>query len=145
MTETAAAAPLSDLIWQEDRSIVWTYVDADPDISQRLLIKACACLQHNVSHNSHLFDAGPDAARVRALDWTKPTGLQHAPPSSFCWSLADTDELGKVDIILAADVVYDEELTEALLGSAQQLLERAGPHMTQHTWQGEACIIVCSV
>lgn len=58
---------------------------------------------------------------VRHLDWMESSpwlALGTAPPphrTTFSWQLNEIQQLGSVDMILAADVIYDDTLTEGLM------------------------------
>ena len=98
-----------------------------------------ACLQHNADVNAHLFRGGPGAVPVRQLDWMHPECLAISSTETagpFGWTSDDKAELQKLDVILAADTVYDDDLTDAMFNCAKQLLGGAQGHM-QHQWQGE--------
>ncbi len=72
--------------------------------------------EENVHLNSHLFDR-EDAIAIRRLDWTKHNYfLKHNNKNEswesanteygkgkYCWSREDLQELGNVQILLAAD------------------------------------------
>ncbi|KAK9814145.1 hypothetical protein WJX72_001243 [[Myrmecia] bisecta] len=92
--------------------------------------------QANVEANCHLFQQGPAVAPVRALDWTQgwpPTntasssctsagGSSTGCSSSYDWTPRDLQELSGLQVLLGADTVYDNDLTEAFVQTARQLL-----------------------
>ncbi|KAJ7372762.1 Methyltransferase-like protein 22 [Desmophyllum pertusum] len=75
--------------------------------------------QRNVATNSHLFKCGSDSVTVHEFDWLKP-GLPtgNAP---FCWTKEDQEALKDVSVVLAADVIYDDSLTDAFLETVLRL------------------------
>lgn len=80
------------------------------DVGQDLL-NMC---QRNVTLNQHLNKLKESDIRVRQLDWT---GHEFCTDSEedFAWTEEEvTDVHNKVSVILAADVCYDDELTDAL-------------------------------
>ncbi|KAK9803737.1 hypothetical protein WJX73_009652 [Symbiochloris irregularis] len=94
--------------------------------------------QRNVDANSHHFQAGSQTALVRQMDWLHPECLQSSAaetPGPFGWSPEDKDQLRTLDVILAADTVYDDDLTDAMFKCATLLLSGAQRHM-RHQWQG---------
>nr|XP_037286980.1 methyltransferase-like protein 22 [Rhipicephalus microplus] len=52
--------------------------------------------------------------KVRCLDWTKGPPEMQTVTGAFAWSAKDLDEFRKAEVILAADVVYDDCLTDCL-------------------------------
>ncbi|XP_037523217.1 methyltransferase-like protein 22 [Rhipicephalus sanguineus] len=52
--------------------------------------------------------------RVRCLDWTKGPPEMQTTEGAFAWSAEDLDDFHKAEIFLAADVVYDDRLTDCL-------------------------------
>ncbi|KAL7099874.1 hypothetical protein ACP275_09G113400 [Erythranthe tilingii] len=53
---------------------------------------------------------------VRELDWNHqwPPEVVANSPQSHSWSLAEVEEVQRASLILAADVIYSDELTDAL-------------------------------
>ena len=143
------AWPCNSLHWRSTRSLhrctislmmlrmpAHTHASHDllhPDCSS-LILTICGGEQHNVRANSYLFIAS-SAAAVRHLDWTHTFAQSATALPGFEWTAEDRSELTHLDIIFAADVVYDDDLTDALLECAEGLLRGASKHMTQ-PWQG---------
>lgn len=104
-------------------------------------------MQRNVDANAHLFRAGPQAALVRHLDWMQPSCLSSSATGDagpFAWAPEDKAQLQSLDVILAADTVYDDDLTDAMADCAKILLKGAKGHM-QHHWQGKCSrSLVCA-
>ncbi|KAL5473241.1 hypothetical protein EMCRGX_G027698 [Ephydatia muelleri] len=66
--------------------------------------------QRNVSHNLTTLMRGDDLEiLVRELDWTKPFQATGA----YSWTDSDYQKLKDVSCIIAADVVYDNSITDA--------------------------------
>lgn len=82
------------------------------------ILKRC---QENVTTNSHLFKYGSEVVTVREFDWFKP-GLQTGN-GAFCWTKEDREAMTDVSIVLAADVIYDDSLTDAFMETLLRLLE----------------------
>ena len=64
-------------------------------------------------------------ARVRRLDWTAPPpwtrGAEAQPSDAFAWTAADLADLRRASVVLVADCVYDDELTDALWSTLEAL------------------------
>ncbi|KAK9851897.1 hypothetical protein WJX84_009162 [Apatococcus fuscideae] len=90
--------------------------DAEPSVLQQL--------QANVTLNASLFRYR-DAVRVRCLDWFQgvPSKEQDANPHG--WGPEDLAALQQVEVLLAADVIYDDDLTAAFLHCACAILAQA--------------------
>lgn len=89
------------------------------DIGDSVLQKC----QVNVTMNSHLFKHGNDAVIVRELDWLKsemPVGV-----GDFCWTKKDQDAVKETTVILAADVIYDDFLTDGLIQTILKFFDEA--------------------
>ncbi|XP_012587488.1 PREDICTED: methyltransferase-like protein 22 isoform X2 [Condylura cristata] len=73
-----------------------------------------AMCQRNTTLNSHLAGPGGGVVKVRALDWLD-ADLCTDPAASFSWSEADVADLYEhTTVLLAAEVFYDDDLTDAL-------------------------------
>ncbi len=97
----------------------------------------------NAAAAAHRFAAGPSAVRVRALDWTAPppwaqahasTGGVGGPaaaaplePQPFAWSAADLTELRDVSVVVAADCIFDDALTDAFWTHLRALFAHCAP------------------
>jgi hypothetical protein len=78
---------------------------------------------------------GPDALRVRRLDWLHPPdwlregggacAAEPGPASQFMWTPEDTAQLDDLAYVVAADCVYEDHLTDAMMRSAAALLRRS--------------------
>ena len=69
--------------------------------------------------------AGLDArVRVRSLDWTAPPPWARGRAQSagdYDWSEADAEALRATSVLLVADCVYDDALTDALWSTVEAL------------------------
>ncbi|XP_078348673.1 methyltransferase-like protein 22 isoform X1 [Oculina patagonica] len=77
--------------------------------------------QDNIATNSHLFKYGSDVVTVRKFDWLNPVLPTGNGP--FCWTKEDQEALTDVSIVLAADVIYDDSLTDAFIETVLRFLE----------------------
>ncbi|KAH9365425.1 hypothetical protein HPB48_003215 [Haemaphysalis longicornis] len=71
----------------------------------------------NLKQNEAFYEAldvKPAPAKVRCLDWTKGLPETQTATGSFGWSASERDEFLKAEVFLAADVVYDDGLTDCL-------------------------------
>lgn len=70
------------------------------------------CLQ-NARQNAAFL--GPDGVErrlaVRRLDWRRPFQAEETA-SRFAWAAADLAELDRTQVLLAADVLYDDDITD---------------------------------
>lgn len=81
------------------------------------------CIE-NVHLNSKLW--GPQSAvHVRELDWKDPWPPKVLENSAFRqrydWSIAELEELQKATLIVAADVIYSDDLTDAFFNTLERL------------------------
>lgn len=90
------------------------------DVSADLL----AMCQRNVALNSHLTASGGGVVKVKELDWLKD-GLCTDPEVPFSWSEEDLSDLyNHATILLAAEVFYDDDLTDALFRTLSRLAHK---------------------
>nr|XP_030739774.1 methyltransferase-like protein 22 isoform X7 [Globicephala melas] len=83
-----------------------------------------AMCQRNIALNSHLTAAGGGVIKVKELDWLKDD-LCTDPEVPFSWSEEDISDLyGHTTIVLAAEVFYDDDLTDALFKTLSRLAHR---------------------
>ncbi|XP_006204421.1 methyltransferase-like protein 22 isoform X5 [Vicugna pacos] len=96
------------------RTVYCTDVGAD-------LLAMC---QRNVALNSHLTAAGGGVVKVKELDWLRDD-LCTDPEVPFSWSEEDVSDLyGHTTILLAAEVFYDDDLTDALFKTLSRLAHK---------------------
>ncbi|XP_047389453.1 methyltransferase-like protein 22 isoform X1 [Sciurus carolinensis] len=83
-----------------------------------------AMCQRNVTLNSHLAAAGGGVVKVRELDWLKDE-LCTDPEAPFSWSEGDIADLyDHTTVLFAAEVFYDDDLTDALFATLSRLAHR---------------------
>lgn len=83
-----------------------------------------ATCQRNIALNSHLTASGGSGVKVRELDWLKDD-LCTDPEVPFSWSEEDVSDLyGHTTILLAAEVFYDDDLTDALFKTLFRLAHK---------------------
>nr|XP_027796341.1 methyltransferase-like protein 22 isoform X1 [Marmota flaviventris]XP_027796343.1 methyltransferase-like protein 22 isoform X1 [Marmota flaviventris]XP_027796344.1 methyltransferase-like protein 22 isoform X1 [Marmota flaviventris] len=96
------------------RTVYCTDVGAD-------LLAMC---QRNVALNSHLAAAGGGVVKVKELDWLKD-GFCTDPEAPFSWSEGDIADLyDHTTVLFAAEVFYDDDLTDALFATLSRLAHR---------------------
>lgn len=96
------------------RTVYCTDVGAD-------LLAMC---QRNIALNGHLTAAGGGAVKVKELDWLKDD-LCTDPEVPFSWSQEDISDLySHTTILLAAEVFYDDDLTDALFRTLSRLVHK---------------------
>ncbi|KAM9584140.1 methyltransferase-like protein 22 isoform 1-T2 [Trichechus inunguis] len=107
------------------RTVYCTDVGAD-------LLAMC---QRNIALNSHLTAAGGGIVKVRELDWLKDD-LCIDPEVPFSWSEEEVSDLfNHTTVLLAAEVFYDDDLTDALFKTLYRLSHRLK----------NACTVILSV
>ena len=93
--------------------------------------------KQNIDTNRHLLgdsttecdstsETQHDRVIVRELDWTQDD-LNQDPTKPFSWSNQDNKALSHVTIIFAADVVYDNNLTDAFFKTLRRFMKQEGP------------------
>nr|XP_044986112.1 methyltransferase-like protein 22 [Jaculus jaculus] len=83
-----------------------------------------AMCQQNITINSHLAAPGGGLVKVRELDWLKDD-LCTDPEVPFSWSEEDIADLyDHTTVLLAAEVFYDDDLTDALFNTLSRLAHR---------------------
>ncbi|XP_002711790.1 methyltransferase-like protein 22 isoform X1 [Oryctolagus cuniculus] len=96
------------------RTVYCTDVGAD-------LLSMC---QRNIALNSHLAAPGGGTVKVKELDWLKDD-LCTDPEVPFSWSEEDVCDLyAHTTVLLAAEVFYDDDLTDALFKTLSRLAHR---------------------
>ncbi|PFX31866.1 Methyltransferase-like protein 22 [Stylophora pistillata] len=76
----------------------------------------------NIAANSHLFRYGSEAVTVHELDWEKKGLPTENDP--FCWTMEDQKMFKGISVVLAADVIYDDSLTDAFIETVLHLFEQ---------------------
>ncbi|XP_016054872.1 PREDICTED: methyltransferase-like protein 22 [Miniopterus natalensis] len=90
------------------------------DVGEDLL----AMCQRNIALNSHLTASRGSVIKVRELDWLKDD-LCTDPKVPFSWSEEDISDLySHTTILLAAEVFYDDDLTDALFKTLFRLTHK---------------------
>lgn len=83
-----------------------------------------AMCQRNVALNSHLTATGGGVVKVKELDWLKDN-LCTDPKAPFSWSEEEIADLyDHTTVLLAAEVFYDDDLTNALFNTLSRLVHR---------------------
>ncbi|XP_026636685.1 methyltransferase-like protein 22 isoform X2 [Microtus ochrogaster] len=83
-----------------------------------------AMCQRNVALNSHLTATGDGVIKVKELDWLKDN-LCTDPKVPFSWSEEDISDLyDHTTVLFAAEVFYDDDLTDALFNTLSRLVHR---------------------
>ncbi|NXI39040.1 MET22 protein, partial [Galbula dea] len=79
------------------------------DVGEDLL----AMCEQNVALNKHLMEPGRGEVKVKELDWMKDEFCTD-PEAPYSWSKEEIADLhDQCTVIMAADVFYDDELTDA--------------------------------
>lgn len=87
------------------------------DVGEDLL----SMCERNVSLNKHLTQQNGGEVRVRQLDWLQ-RDLCTDSEQEFSWSEEEVDDLyDHTTVIIAADVVYDDDFTDAFFRTLYQL------------------------
>jgi predicted nicotinamide N-methyase len=73
----------------------------------------------NIQLNKHLIS---DVAKVRVFDWFNAPSATHVESGMFALNAEEIAKLYRADVILCADCVYDEELTDALFANIKRII-----------------------
>ncbi|KAF1330722.1 putative methyltransferase, partial [Globisporangium splendens] len=80
-------------------------------------VAALELTQRNVDRNCH------GNLRLRYFDWaSKFMSAPEGTPSIYQWAHGDYEEVSRTDTIIASDVFYDDETTEAFLAALYELM-----------------------
>uniref|UniRef100_A0AC11DTD1 Methyltransferase 22, Kin17 lysine n=1 Tax=Ovis aries TaxID=9940 RepID=A0AC11DTD1_SHEEP len=83
-----------------------------------------AMCQRNIALNSHLLASGGGVVKVKELDWLRDD-LCTDPEVPFSWSKEDISHLySHTTILLAAEVFYDDDLTDAVFKTLSRLAHK---------------------
>lgn len=79
----------------------------------------------NVHLNSKLWDS-KSSVHVRELDWKAPWPPNMIENRTFrqryAWEIAELEEVSKATLIIAADVIYSDDLTDAFFSTLESLV-----------------------
>ncbi|PWA56755.1 methyltransferase family protein [Artemisia annua] len=84
----------------------------------------------NCASNVHLNSAlipSKASVYVRELDWKAPwppRQSNHPSGHSYAWNLSELEELERASLLVAADVIYNDDLTDALFTTLERLMSR---------------------
>lgn len=81
--------------------------------------------EKNVDLNAEIFH-GKTSVHVRELDWKNswPPQEENTSPSKgrYWWTQSEIEELKKASLLLAADVIYSDDLTDAFFSILKKLM-----------------------
>ncbi|KAL2924563.1 Methyltransferase-like protein 22, partial [Bienertia sinuspersici] len=76
----------------------------------------------NVHINSGLL-RNESSVKVRELDWQQPwPPLDLESEARYSWSSSEVEEVDRASVLLAADVIYSDELTDAFFSILQKMM-----------------------
>ncbi|KAL9244647.1 hypothetical protein vseg_018405 [Gypsophila vaccaria] len=76
----------------------------------------------NVQMNSGMFRS-ESSVKVRELDWLSPwPPLNFEASTRYSWTPSEVEEVGRASVLLAADVIYSDELTDAFFSILKKLM-----------------------
>ncbi|CAK9185665.1 unnamed protein product [Ilex paraguariensis] len=82
----------------------------------------------NVCLNSGMFNS-KTAVYVRELDWKgswPPQVVDNSPPGErHAWTLSEVEELQRASLFVAADVIYSDDLTDALFTKLKKMMSES--------------------
>ncbi|KAK9677118.1 hypothetical protein RND81_11G122700 [Saponaria officinalis] len=78
----------------------------------------------NVQANSGMFRS-ESSVKVRELDWLNPwPPLNFEALTRYSWTPSEVEEVSRASVLLAADVIYSDELTDAFFGILKKLMRQ---------------------
>ncbi|XP_067859270.1 methyltransferase-like protein 22 isoform X2 [Heptranchias perlo] len=78
--------------------------------------------ERNIIANKHIYGPAGSEIKVRELDWLRDE-LCTDTKSQYCWSEEEISQLyDHTDVLLAADVFYDDDLTDAFFQTVYRIL-----------------------
>uniref|UniRef100_A0A7C9ADH7 Calmodulin-lysine N-methyltransferase n=1 Tax=Opuntia streptacantha TaxID=393608 RepID=A0A7C9ADH7_OPUST len=78
----------------------------------------------NVHVNSGIFRS-ECSVKVRELDWLKPwPPLALKLKTRWSWTSSEVEQISRASVLLAADVIYSDELTDAFFGVLEKLMSQ---------------------
>ncbi|KAL3631872.1 hypothetical protein CASFOL_024856 [Castilleja foliolosa] len=91
------------------------------------ILKNCAS---NIHLNAGIFHTKA-SIYVRELDWRRPwppeVTINSPSQQSYSWSVSEVEELQRATVLLAADVIYSDDLTDALFGVLEVIMSNNCP------------------
>ncbi|XP_063573250.1 methyltransferase-like protein 22 isoform X2 [Pongo abelii] len=125
------AGPLRDkvhpmILAQEEDDVLGEEAQGSPHDIIRIDVGAdlLAMCQRNIALNSHLTATGGGIVKVKELDWLKDD-LCTDPEVPFSWSQEEISDLyDHTTILFAAEVFYDDDLTDAVFKTLSRLAHR---------------------
>ncbi|XP_055330255.1 methyltransferase-like protein 22 isoform X2 [Paramacrobiotus metropolitanus] len=101
-------------------SVVSAYIGSRTVFCTDALLDALQLCQRNIARNSALFPTS-DHVRIRRLDWLKPFEFKVDKDDDFGWHDEDLKLLRGGFAVIAADVIYSDELTDAFFATILNL------------------------
>ncbi|XP_074585756.1 uncharacterized protein LOC141841482 [Curcuma longa] len=92
----------------------------------------------NIHANSSMLKCKDNTVRVRELDWTDSwppnvtndsSSQPRSPNKRYLWSSEEIEEVESATVLLAADVIYGDELTDSFFSMVEKIMAR-GSHKT---------------
>ncbi|XP_078430761.1 putative methyltransferase family protein isoform X2 [Wolffia australiana] len=85
------------------------------------ILENCAT---NIQLNSSFFKHGFNSVCVRAIDWKWGWPPPSTELSKYSWSPDEVQEAEGASLLLAADVIYSDDLTDSFFGTLKGLMSR---------------------
>ncbi|XP_078430763.1 putative methyltransferase family protein isoform X3 [Wolffia australiana] len=100
------------------RKVFLTAICADKSAE---ILENCAT---NIQLNSSFFKHGFNSVCVRAIDWKWGWPPPSTELSKYSWSPDEVQEAEGASLLLAADVIYSDDLTDSFFGTLKGLMSR---------------------
>ncbi|GFP88888.1 methyltransferase-like protein 22 [Phtheirospermum japonicum] len=118
--ELGAGTGLVGMLLARDANTVYVTDHGDE------ILENCA---NNIHLNAGIFH--PKASiYVRELDWRRPWPPEvavNSPSQHYGWSISEVEELQRATVLLAADVIYSDDLTDGFFGVLEVIMSNNCP------------------
>eukprot|EP00794_Sanderia_malayensis_P008726 gene8726-9657_t len=102
-----------------------SFLLSDFILGESNLFKNKTCLELGSGVGMCSIIAGIDSVKVREINWLEDSYELTNCTGDFSWHYEDLVALENLDVILAADVIYDDHLTDAFFSTVMKLVKKS--------------------